>query len=63
MEIIPAIEKKVSKIYPLELKPQTELMEEVKIVEIKIHVRIIEPEVGTKPLVVVHVKITKTFVK
>jgi hypothetical protein len=38
-------------------------MEEVKTVEIKIHVRIVEPEVGTKPLVVVHVKITKTFIE
>jgi hypothetical protein len=54
VEINPAIEQEVSKIQPLEIEPQTKLLEE-KVITIKmeIHVKIIEPQMGTKPLVTV----------
>jgi hypothetical protein len=63
VEIIPTIEQEVSKIQPLELEPQIELMEEVKITKMGIHVRTIKPKVGTKPLVVIHAEITKTIIE
>jgi hypothetical protein len=42
VEIIPTTEVEVSKIQPLEVEPQIELVEEVKIAK---------PKVGIKPLV------------
>jgi hypothetical protein len=63
VEIIPTIEQEVSKIQPLELEPQTELMEEVKITKMGMHVKTIKPKVGTKPLVIIHAEITKTIIE
>jgi hypothetical protein len=48
----------------LEIEPQTKLVdEEVKTIKMEIHVKIIEPQMGTKPLVIVEVEITKIIVK
>jgi len=53
VEIIPTIKEKVYKIQPLEIKPQTRLVEEeVRTVKMEIHVKTIEPQVGIEPLVV-----------
>lgn len=47
----------------MEIKPQTRLVEEeVRIVKMEIHVKTIEPQVGTEPLLV-QVKITKIIVE
>ncbi len=54
MEVILAIEEEVSKIQPLEIEPQIELVEEeVKTTKIEIQVIIAKSEVGIEPLVVV----------
>jgi hypothetical protein len=37
--------------------------EEVKTIEIEVHVKTANPKVGTKPLVVVQVETTKTIVE
>ncbi len=64
MEIILTTKEEVSKIHPLEIEPQTELLEEeVIIVKTNIHVKIAEPKVGTKPLIVIQVETTKTIVE
>ncbi len=56
--------EEVSKIQPLEIEPQTKLMEEeVRTVKTKIQIRTAEPEVGLEPLVDVQVEITKTIVE
>jgi hypothetical protein len=44
VEIIPAIDEEVSKIQPLEIEPQTKLVEEEdKTIEIEIRVKIAKP--------------------
>ncbi len=54
METIPTTYVEVSKIQPLEVEPQIELVEEVKIAK---------PKVGTKPLVYVQVETIETIVE
>jgi hypothetical protein len=50
--------EEVFKIFFLEIEPQTKLVEEeVKIVEMKTHVKTTKLKVGIEPLVVVHVEI------
>jgi hypothetical protein len=55
VEIILAIEEKIFKIQPLEIKPKIELVEE--------EVKIIEPKMGIELVVVVHVDIIKIIRK
>ncbi len=55
METILITKEEVSKIQPLEVEPQIELMEE--------EVRTTNLEVGTKPLVVIQVETTKIVVE
>jgi hypothetical protein len=55
VEFIPTTKEEVSKIQPLEIEPHIELMEK--------EVKIAEPKVGTKPLVVEQVKTTKIVVE
>ncbi len=55
MVVILATEVDVSKIQPLEIEPQTKLVEE--------EVQIVELKVDTEPLVVVLVKTTKIIVE
>jgi hypothetical protein len=57
VETISEAKEEVSKIHPLEIEPQTKLVEEeVKTAKIKIQVKTIEPKVGTKPLVAVQLE-------
>jgi hypothetical protein len=55
VETILITKEEVSKIQPLEVEPQIELMEE--------EVRTTNLEVGTKPLVVIQVETTKIVVE
>jgi hypothetical protein len=48
----------------LEIEPQIELVEEdVRTAKMEMQVRIAKLEVGTKPLVVVHVEIIETIIE
>jgi hypothetical protein len=64
VEIILAIEEEVSKIQPLGIETQTELVEEeVKTIEMEIHVKNVEAQVGIEPLVAVQVEITEIIIE
>ncbi len=63
-KLFPTIKEEVSKIQPLEIEPQTKLVEEeIKTVKTEKQVKTVKPEVGIEPLVDVQVEITETIVE